>query len=144
MADDRWPAAEATISVRPECCARELTSRVVAVDDDGFAIVAPEHGCVPVLPPADTASLLAWPAIVGRLELSARILGSSDPDVWRLAGDGQPVAVQRRGFVRVPTDIPVQIETRLGPVPATVLDVSEGGLRASVPADAQLCVGEKV
>ena len=144
MAGDSWPQAETAISVRPACCDEELYTSVLGADGDELVIVAPEHKCIPAIPTPDTAALVGWGTPTAHLARPARVAGTSDRNHWRLTADGPVNSIQRRNFVRVPVDVGVELNTRTGPVEATVLDLSEAGIRCSTPSDARLAEDEPV
>ena len=144
MAGDSWPQAETAVSVRPDCCAEELYTSVLGAEGDELLIAAPEHKCVPAIPAPDTAALVGWGTPTAHLARPARVAGTSERKYWRLTADGPINPIQRRNFVRVPVDVEVELTTRTGPVGATILDMSEAGLRCSTPSDARLAEDEAV
>jgi len=96
-------------------------------------------------PGSGTPCGVIWPTPVGLFRLPTRFDGRDRIGpllrAWRLIVDGPVTRVQRRRYFRVPWIGPVTLELRPHGSPAelqvlagTTVDLSEGGLRCSLPA----------
>jgi hypothetical protein len=96
---------------------------------------APDLSFVPVLPDFTVEQSLLWTGPASQMELPV-LIGDPDQQTWRLLAVGSAKKVQRRQFVRVPMNLPTRITLRLPTgattLPATILDLSEGGMRCMV------------
>lgn len=112
-----------------------LESRVQAVDGESVTLAAPIGGRgAPSLPSTGDAVLIAWYTVRGYYERKA-VVESTRPApqaeiTLRAAGESRQL--QRRAHVRVPQLSPVELVLNAVRIPASLLDISESGLRCVV------------
>jgi len=125
----------ALVSLRLGMHEIEHPSRIEDVAADTVTVAAP---------PGSTAALLAsglrdvevgWISPRGRYEQRCQIVEhiSGHPKLWRLRPVGRAILVQRRRYVRVRAAVAVLIFVGTDAVPATTIDISEGGFRVRMP-----------
>jgi hypothetical protein len=112
-----------------------LESRVEAVDGTSLTLAAPTGAYgMPVLPTPGETVLVAWNTLRGYFERKGVVessLRTPQPQMTvRPLGDVR--RLQRRAHVRVPQLTLVDLDLSTGPLRASLLDVSESGVRCVV------------
>lgn len=135
------PEVNSQVTVRLADDETEFPTRVEDVGPDQLALATPSVGLgfVDVLE-QDNRLFVTWTVATGRREFPARLLRSETSPVpmWYVAPTGPTVAIQRRRFARVQTSGAFEIVLAGEPLPATLLDLSEGGLRCTVRKPVQI------
>lgn len=135
------PEVNSQVTVRLADDETEFPTRVEDVGPDQLALATPSVGLgfVDVLE-QDNRLFVTWTVANGRREFPARLLRSETSPVpmWYVAPTGPTVAIQRRRFARVQTSGAFEIVLADEPLPATLLDLSEGGLRCTVRKPVQI------
>lgn len=112
-----------------------LESRVEAVDDDSLTLAAPTGAFgVPVLPSPGETVLVAWNTLRGYFERKGVVehsLRTPQPQMT-VRPLGEVRRLQRRAHVRVPQLTIIELVVAAGRLRASLLDVSESGLRVVV------------
>jgi c-di-GMP-binding flagellar brake protein YcgR len=109
----------------------EFASRIEDVNQETVIVAAPIGGSALLLASATREIQLSWVSARGRYEQScdlAEVIGGTLKR-WRLRPVGRAVLIQRRRYIRVQAAIAVLIFLPSEVLPATTIDVSEGGLR---------------
>ena len=99
------------------------------------------------LPSLGERMLVGWPATTAWMQLPVALTAILDGRVrtWTTRVDGPPSRLQRRAFVRAPEARPVAFGRIDGCLfPATMVDLSEGGLRATFTSEVDLTIGDEV
>lgn len=112
-----------------------LESRVERVDGLALTLAAPTGAFgVPVLPAPGETVLVAWNTIRGHFERKGVVehaLRTPQPQMT-VRPLGEVRRLQRRAHVRVPALTLIELELPLGTLRASLLDVSESGIRVVV------------
>jgi hypothetical protein len=132
VTDSDTPPVNALVDLQVDGDDTWAASRVEDVGGAALAVAAPP---VPARPGA--AVRVFWKADGGPWEISTVVDAIvSDPlPTWHLRVTGERRKSTRRAFFRVQVDAPVQLRREDGAAPATLIDLSEGGLRCHVRAD---------
>jgi c-di-GMP-binding flagellar brake protein YcgR len=142
-----WPQVNDRVSLRLECCAHDMAARVEDTDGNRLTLAAPLHHCETGQPGPGRRARLHWLTTHAVMELTAVLVetrGHPLP-VWVVEGTGAPERVQRRRYVRVPTQpLPVLLRAGGRQVSAWLLDLSEGGLRCTCSEPVELAPGERL
>jgi hypothetical protein len=135
------PHAGAALTLRLECCGRDLPARVLASEGSRVSITAPVHVCRrSVIGAALTA---VWSSKTGTAKSTGTVESLRRlPPTWVLSLDDaiEPVEVEER----FPDDSPGMLDIGGKRVPARVVDRSLHGVGCLVPALVQLTPGQRV
>jgi len=132
----------------PNCaCGGEEShpSRIESVTASHFVVATPhDHDNAPT-----AAMVVSWANGTAGIELPTLVVETRDAPypTWVVEPCGEPVRVQRRQFVRIMEadgSIELRLFTKTGAVAAEVVDLSEGGVRCTVPATCQPSVGDRL
>ena len=130
-----WPEVNALAFVDVVDEAVMLQSRVEAVEGTAVTLAAPmgAYG-MPVLPTAGETVLIAWNTVRGYFERKGIVEYSERTPQPRMTVRplGEVRKLQRRAHVRVPQLSPVTLELGGHKIRASLLDVSESGVRCVV------------
>ena len=133
-----WPALNSLAWLRLPCCGAEHPTRVEDFDGDSCVVAEP---VAPHQKPVDPGSVsegffLGWVIDGGAFEVPVALLKSETEPVptWTLVAQGPGTNTQRRNFVRLAMEQPIQLFILEGGMAsnATLLDISEGGLRCRI------------
>lgn len=114
----------------------EFATHVEDVEADAIVVGAPAGANSMLLASGSRDVELSWMSPRGRYEQSCRVLGSSNSagaKLWRLRPIRQPMLIQRRRYIRVRARLDVVLDLDGESVPATTVDISEGGFRVRLP-----------
>ena len=136
-----WPAIGSRVAVRLDCCTQDRLSRVEDYSGEVLTLSAPTHPCGASLPSPGTPVSVAWTSPAGVFRVLTTLVGTQvRPRVtWSLQQQGEVHRIQRREFVRVPKSgfvLLSQDDTQL--VKASLVDISEGGMRCVVGSSVHL------
>ena len=118
-----------------------LESRVEAVDGNAVTLAAPTGAYgVPVLPAPGETIMIAWNTVRGYYERKGVVETSvrTPQPLMTVRPLGEVRRLQRRAHVRVPQLEMVDLVHRNSTIRASLLDVSESGLRCVVPRPSPL------
>ena len=110
----------------------EYATHVENVEPDVIVVGAPAGANSTLLASGSRDVELSWMSPRGRYEQACRVLSStSSPGakLWRLRPIRQPLLIQRRRYIRVRACLDVVLDLDGEAVPATTVDISEGGFR---------------
>ncbi len=146
-------AVNTLVSLRPAGFDSEYPSRVEETEENTLVVAAPPGASAVLFASGARDIELSWTAARGRYEqhcvLVEHITYGSLKN-WRLLPTGQAMLVQRRRYVRVTAALAVLLVLPGDVVPATTIDVSEGGFRVRMahreiapmtPAGIQINIG---
>jgi hypothetical protein len=127
-----WPAPDERAVLTLACCGEQLATRVESHDDEQCIVHLPIHACAE---PDTTAAdnVLSWFSVDNCWTRPVEIVGFGGyprSALWMLQANGDAEQWQRRDYVRVSTELPVDAysgDVRVAEMVA--VDVSEGGLR---------------
>jgi len=126
------PPVNALVDLRVGESDTWVASRVEDHDEDRLVVAAPDT-------PARTGEevRLFWKGAGGPWELPAVVaaIATDRLPTWTLQVTGERRSSTRRAFFRVQLDAPVELRREDEAGPATLIDLSEGGLRCHVRAD---------
>ena len=114
----------------------EFATRVEDVEPEVIVVGAPAGANSVLLASGSRDVELSWMSPRGRYEQLCRVLGSassSGAKLWRLRPIRQPLLIQRRRYIRVRACLDVILDLDGEAVPATTVDISEGGFRVRLP-----------
>jgi c-di-GMP-binding flagellar brake protein YcgR len=114
----------------------EFATHVEDVEADAIVVGAPAGANSMLLASGSRDVELSWMSPRGRYEQPCRVLGSSNSagaKLWRLRPIRQPMLIQRRRYIRVRARLDVVLDLDGESVPATTVDISEGGFRVRLP-----------
>lgn len=114
----------------------EFATHVEDVEPEAIIVGAPTGANSVLLASGSRDVELSWMSPRGRYEQLCRVLGSassSGPKLWRLRPIRQPLLIQRRRYIRVRACLDVVLDLDGETVPATTVDISEGGFRVRLP-----------
>jgi hypothetical protein len=130
MAD--WPDRDDRAVLTLACCGEQLATRIESIDGDECVVHLPVHACLQANTDADD-NVLSWFSSNTCWTRPVAITGFGGyprAALWMLRANGETQQWQRRDFVRVRTDLPVQALVDNVTVAAfEAVDFSEGGLR---------------
>jgi c-di-GMP-binding flagellar brake protein YcgR len=139
------PTPNTPVGLHLPCCADDAhPSRVESVTATSFVVATPhDHDAPPAEP-----FVVSWAEGTVGIELPTLVTESraAPYPVWVVAPVGAPKRVQRREYVRIPESADsagLRLFTTGGAVAATVLDLSEGGVRCTVPAAVGAGIGDR-
>jgi c-di-GMP-binding flagellar brake protein YcgR len=109
----------------------EFASRIEDVDQETVIVAAPAGGSAMLFATASREIQLSWVSARGRYEQSCDLVEVIGGVLkrWRLRPVGRAVLIQRRRYIRVRAAIAVLVFLPSEVLPATTIDISEGGLR---------------
>jgi hypothetical protein len=110
----------------------EFATHVEDVEVDTVVVGAPAGARSVLLASGSRDVELSWMSPRGRYQQLCRVLGSAGSTgvkLWRLRPIRQPLLVQRRRYIRVRACLDVVLDLDGDAVPATTVDISEGGFR---------------
>lgn len=113
----------------------EFPSRIEDVDNETVIVAAPPGATEMVLASGGRHIQLSWVSPRGRYEQLCELVENIGGPLkrWRLRPVERPVLIQRRRYVRVRAAVAILIFLPSEVVPATTIDISEGGLRVRMP-----------
>jgi c-di-GMP-binding flagellar brake protein YcgR len=114
----------------------EFATHVEDVEADAIVVGAPAGAKSVLLASGSREVELSWMSPRGRYQQLCRVLGSAGSTgakLWRLRPIRQPLLVQRRRYIRVRACLDVVLDLDGDAVPATTVDISEGGFRVRLP-----------
>lgn len=142
----KLPARTQQIELRMACCGGEPHMTVVEglCEDEIWVSADFTHPGEPDLPAYADRALVSWAAPNGWVEMPCQFVGTVGEamPMWRLFPIGEQL--QRRAYVRVTTAVPAHLFTPGEATPATVLDISEGGMRVALAATVPLEVEDEI
>ncbi|ABK53807.1 type IV pilus assembly PilZ [Acidothermus cellulolyticus 11B] len=113
---------------------REFATRVESVSPRVVVVAAPPGANAALIASGTREIDLSWLSPRGRYEQRCELEHSAGTSrQWRLRPLRPAVLVQRRRYIRVRAAVPVVIEVSGESLPATTVDVSEGGFRVRIP-----------
>jgi c-di-GMP-binding flagellar brake protein YcgR len=114
---------------------REYTSRIEDVGTDAITINSPTGASAALLASGSREVDLSWLSPRGRYEQRCVVVehASGSQKQWRLRPVRRAVLVQRRRYLRVAAQLPVQVVLEGNEVDGRTVDVSEGGFRVRLP-----------
>lgn len=135
-----WPRINELLWVRLPCCETAIhPSRVEGAAGDNLIIAAPSKPHTEQIPlPNDSRTfVVGWREGNGSKQVRVQALSEADDEVptWTIQAVAPPETVQRRAFVRANWDaeITLYLPTLDGAVTGTIVDISEGGVRCTIP-----------
>lgn len=142
-----WPEVNAHVGVHVREDAPPLATRVEDLDGGRLVVAAPlsRLGVATAAVRGVTVEL-SWTTLHGTATRSAVIdeVRSGNLPLWVLRGAGGVRWAQRRSYVRVPVAAPLILTVDGRRVHATVVDLSEGGMRCTVRGRASMAIGDLV
>ncbi|HEX7105169.1 MAG TPA: PilZ domain-containing protein [Acidothermaceae bacterium] len=114
----------------------EFATQVEDVEADAVVVRAPAGANSVLLASGSRDVELSWMSPRGRYEQPCRVLGSTSSSgnkLWRLRPMRRPMLIQRRRYIRVRACLDVVLDLDGESVPATTVDISEGGFRVRLP-----------
>jgi len=113
----------------------EYASRIEDLDEQTVVVAAPAGASAALLASGIREVHLSWISSRGRYEQRCELAESIAGPLkrWRLRPVGQALLIQRRRYVRVRAAVAVLIALPDEILPATTVDISEGGLRLRMP-----------
>ena len=138
------PSPNTPVGLHLPCCADDAhPSRVESVTATTFVVATPHDHETPVDP-----FVVSWAVGTAGIELPTLVTESraAPYPIWVLAPNGPALRVQRREYVRIPESadsVQMRLFTSAGAVLATVLDLSEGGARCTVPLAVGAGIGDR-
>jgi c-di-GMP-binding flagellar brake protein YcgR len=117
---------------------REYASRIEDVETDAITINSPAGASAALLASGSREVDLSWLSPRGRYEQRCVVVehASAGQKQWRLRPVRRAVLIQRRRYVRVAAQVPVQVVVEGREVPGLTVDVSEGGFRVRLQRQA--------
>lgn len=110
----------------------EYATHVEDLEPEAIVVGAPAGANSVLLASGSRNVELSWMSPRGRYEQLCRVLGSTSSagaKLWRLRPIRQPLLIQRRRYIRVRARLEVVLDLDGEAVPATTVDISEGGFR---------------
>jgi len=136
----RLPPRTQAVELRMACCGGEPHATVVEglCEDEVWVSAAFTHPGEPELPVYADRVVVSWAEPTGWMEMPTQFVGTvgETMPMWRLFPVGEEL--QRRAYVRVTTAVPAHLFTTGEATPATVLDISEGGMRVALSAAVEI------
>jgi c-di-GMP-binding flagellar brake protein YcgR len=135
-----WPNINELLWIRLPCCETSIhPTRVEDRDGDLLVVAWPSKPHIePVAKPfADSTFVIGWREGAGTKQARVTVESADDTTTvptWKLRQQSKPEAVQRRRFVRADWDRKIDVYLPLKTVEGDILDVSEGGIRATIEA----------
>ena len=125
------PSLNALVSVRLSEQDIEYPSRIEDVTGETVTVAAPPGASAMLLANGTRDVELSWISPRGRYEQRCQLVEHIGGQVklWRLRPVDRAILVQRRRYVRVRTAIAVLVILPGDVLPATTVDISEGGFR---------------
>lgn len=134
------PTRTQQVELRMACCGGKPHSTLVEgiCEDEVWVGADFGHSGRPHLPDYADRVLVSWAGPHGWMEMPAQFIGTVGERVpmWRLFPIGEQL--RRRAHARVTSAAPTHIFTTGEAAPATVLDISEGGMRVAVATSAAI------
>jgi hypothetical protein len=114
---------------------REYASRIEDIETDAITINSPAGASAALLASGSREVDLSWLTQRGRYEQRCVVVehASGGQKQWRLRPVRRAILIQRRRYVRVSAQVPVQVIVEGQHVPGLTVDVSEGGFRVRLP-----------
>lgn len=140
-----WPAPNTHVDITVDWWPGPLGSRVEDTAESHLVLAGPTTPMnEPVTAKRGAEVLLRWMTPRGPAQLHASILGAEwgSPPLWTVAPAGEPEVDQRRSYARVDLAEPIVLAARGHEHPATLTDLSEGGMSCIVFTAARLQAGD--
>lgn len=136
-----WPSLNSRAWLRLSCCGAEHPTRVEGFTEKGCILAAPSLPHTTDVDPriAKDGFFLGWVNVHHALEVPAELVEATTGHLptWTIEATGDVQETQRRAFVRLSMNLPIKLQLLVSgpPFEGEAVDLSEGGLRAYMPAN---------